>query len=208
VFLVGDTLLVGHDMAELKPTRTLESLYLEPLRRRMRENQGRVYPGGQRFFLLVDIKSDADATYQRLQDVLREYSDMLTRVDGGKAHRGAVSVVLSGNRPVETLSNAHNRNAGLDGRLSDLDSDFPSHLMPMISDAWPAHFTWRGDGPMPPAERAKLREIVGQAHASGRLVRFWATPESENLWRELRAAGVDLIGSDELDRLARFLRAR
>ena len=83
----------------------------------------------------------------------------------------------------------------------------PAHLLPMISDNWTKQFHWNGDGPMPESERAKLREIVKKAHASDRVVRFWATPENEAVWRELRAAGVDLINTDELDRLAAFLRA-
>src|SRR5262245_53253868 len=54
VFLVDGQLLVGHESAELKPDRTLESLYLKPLASRARENYGRVYPNGHRFFLFVD----------------------------------------------------------------------------------------------------------------------------------------------------------
>jgi glycerophosphoryl diester phosphodiesterase len=75
----------------------------------------------------------------------------------------------------------------------------------MISDRWSAHFTWTGHGPMPPAEQAKLKEIVNKAHAAGRVVRFWATPENESLWTQLRSSGVDLINTDQLDRLAAFL---
>src|SRR3990172_9175630 len=51
VFLRDGNLLVGHELAELKPESTLESLYLDPLARRVRENGGRVYPNGDRFFL-------------------------------------------------------------------------------------------------------------------------------------------------------------
>ena len=53
------------------------------------------------------------------------------------------------------------------------------------------------------SDRAKLNDIVKKSHAAGRVVRFWKTPEKETVWRELRSAGVDLIGTDELDRLAR-----
>jgi glycerophosphoryl diester phosphodiesterase len=51
-----------------------------------------------------------------------------------------------------------------------------------------------------------LRELVSQAHAKGRRVRFWATPENPKLWNELRAAQVDLIGTDNLGKLADFFR--
>jgi hypothetical protein len=58
---------------------------------------------------------------------------------------------------------------------------------------------------MPAAERTKLREFVAKAHRHGRLVRFWATPEDPGAWGELLAAGVDLINTDKLTQLRRFL---
>jgi glycerophosphoryl diester phosphodiesterase len=118
-----------------------------------------------------------------------------------------VTIVLTGNRPQIERGDSRIRTVALDGRLSDLGSQAPAHLMPMISDNWTKQFHWNGEGPMPENERAKLREIVKKAHASGRVVRFWATPENEAVWGELRAAGVDLINTDELARLAAFLRS-
>ena len=51
-----------------------------------------------------------------------------------------------------------------------------------------------------------LQRIVTKAHAAGRVVRFWKTPENETVWRELRSADVDLLNTDQLARLAAFLR--
>lgn len=59
---------------------------------------------------------------------------------------------------------------------------------------------------MPVSEQAKLDSIVAKAHAKGRKVRFWATSESEELWNTLRQAEVDLIGTDDLRRLSKYLR--
>ena len=119
-------------------------------------------------------------------------------------------MVVSGNRPLELMRSQPVRYAGYDGRLTDLDSDAPADLIPLISDQWSRHFTWRGDGPMPPQERQKLSDIVQKAHAKGRLVRFWATPDvrsagREAVWRELLSAGVDLLNSDDLKGLQEFL---
>jgi hypothetical protein len=207
IFFVDGKLLVGHNRFALRPERTLESLYLAPLAERVHQNGGHVYPDATRFFMLIDIKDDPSQTYRELQKQLLKHVDMLTAVEGGKARPGAVTVVLTGNRPQIAVNDKHLRYAGLDGRLSDLDSHAPADLMPMISDNWTKQFHWNGSGPMPENERAKLREIVKKAHASGRVVRFWATPENETVWRELRSAGVDLINTDELGRLAAFLNA-
>jgi glycerophosphoryl diester phosphodiesterase len=206
IFLVDGNLLVGHDRDALKPDRTLESLYLTPLAERVHQNGGHVYAKSSRFFLLIDIKDDSQRTYSELQKLLAKHADMLTSVEANTVRPGAVTIVLTGNRPQITPADPHSRYAGLDGRLSDLGSRVPAHVMPMISDNWTTQFHWNGKGPMPENERAKLREIVKKSHDSGRVVRFWATPESETLWRELRAAGVDLINTDELARLAAFLR--
>jgi hypothetical protein len=116
-------------------------------------------------------------------------------------------VVISGNRPIAQIAADSNRLAGIDGRLSDLDSDKPADVLPVISDNWVLHFKWRGQGPMPESERARLRSIVKRVHERGRRVRFWATPEREAVWKELLDAGVDLVNTDDLPGLERFLRS-
>src|SRR5436305_12662245 len=59
IWLVDGKLLVAHDRNQVKPERTLQALYLDPLRERARRNGGRVYPNGPEVILLVDVKSDA-----------------------------------------------------------------------------------------------------------------------------------------------------
>ena len=205
VFLVDGRLLVGHDRSELRPERTLQVLYLDPLRERLRQHGGRVYPGGPTVTLLVDVKADGPKVYASLREVLASYKEMLCRVEEGKYHEGAVQVVISGDRPVMEISSDQVRYVGIDGRLSDLESTTPAHLIPLISDRWTSHFEWRGIGEFPEAERNKLRSIVQEAHAFGRRVRFWATPESPRVWQELLDAEVDHINTDQLDGLRAFL---
>jgi hypothetical protein len=208
IYLVDGQLLVAHERKDVKPGRTLQVLYLDPLRELVKANGGKVYRDGPPFWLLIDLKTEAKSTYAALHDVLARYADILTTVDGGKVEPRAITVVVSGNRPKEVLAAQPRRHAGLDGRLADLDSDVPAHLMPWISDNWGLHFRWKGDGPMPAEERAKLRETVAKAHRHGRLLRLWATPEKPAVWEELHAAGVDLINTDKLADLQGFLLSR
>jgi len=205
VFLIKGSLLVGHTVLDLRPERTLEKLYLDPLRERIKANSGRVYKDGPPIWLLVDVKTEAKATYQALDKVLGRYRDILSVVRDGKFGEKAVTVVVSGNRAKAAMETQNLRYAGIDGRLTDLDSTEPAHLMPWLSDRWTAHFRWKGEGTMPADERAKLKEVVRKAHEHGRLVRFWATPEKVGFWMELRAAGVDLINTDKLADLQQFL---
>ena len=210
IFLVGDELRVAHEPNEIRPDRTLQTLYLQPLQERVGRNGGRVYRNGPQLIFLVDIKTAAEPTYRKLHEVLTGYRDILTSFDPNGRKEGAVLVIVSGNRSLRQMQSQEVRYAGYDGRLTDLDSEIPANVIPLISDHWGRNFTWRGEGPMPSEERKKLEEIVRKSHAKGRLVRFWETPDRRSaardaVWRELLAAGVDLINTDDLEGLRRFL---
>ena len=208
VFLVDGQMLVGHDRKDLRPGRTLERLYLEPLRERVRLNGGRIYPGGPAIFLLIDVKTEAKTTYTALAKILARYDDILSMTRQGKFEPRAVTAVISGNRAQEAIAAEKVRYAGIDGRQTDLESTAPADLMPWISANWALAFGWRGDGPMPAEVRGKLEGYVRKAHARGRLVRFWGTPETPAFWKELCVAKVDLINTDKLDELQGFLLSR
>ncbi|WP_433005819.1 glycerophosphodiester phosphodiesterase family protein [Kribbella sp. CA-294648] len=211
VWLVKGELLVAHDLEDVVPGRTLESLYLKPLAERVRDNHGQVYRRGRDFQLLIDIKSDGPTTYAAIDVVLRKYRGISTIFANGRTYRGAVTSVISGNRPLDVLKAQKVRYAGYDGRLADLNSKLPASVMPLVSDNWTKNFTWTGVGPFPATERAKLHQIVTTAHHAGYRVRFWATPDTpgagrEALWSELTAAGVDHVNTDDLHGLEEFLR--
>jgi glycerophosphoryl diester phosphodiesterase len=211
VWLVDGELRVAHDLADAKPGRTLESLYLKPLADRVRANHGEVYKHGDGFQLLIDIKSDGPSTYAAVDKALAKYRAISTIFVDGHVRQGAVTSVISGNRPLDVLKSQKVRYAGYDGRLSDLESGMPASLMPLVSDNWSNNFTWRGVGPMPEAEQTKLHDIVVDAHHAGYKVRFWETPDvpgaaREALWRELVAAHVDYLNTDDLHGLEDFLR--
>lgn len=210
IHLVDGDLFVAHDSDEIKPDRTLRSLYLEPLKKRIAKNSGRVYPNGPQFTLFIDIKTQSVATYKVLSKMLTEYKNIITSFDSNGRNDKAIIVYVSGNRPRALMESQTIRYAGYDGRLSDLQSDAPATLIPIISDRWPSHFSYKGSGPMPQQQLQKLKTIVETAHKKGRIVRFWATPdipspERQNLWRQLLTNGVDLLNTDDLPGLQKFL---
>ncbi|MEU7299741.1 phosphatidylinositol-specific phospholipase C/glycerophosphodiester phosphodiesterase family protein [Streptomyces sp. NPDC007206] len=214
IFLVGDQLLIGHDSSELDPSRTLESLYLDPLAARVRAHHGTVYRGWRRpLQLLIDIKTEGSSTYLELDRHLRRYPHLFTRYAHGRVHPGPVTAVVSGDRAARVPMEAQDeRRAFYDGRLTDLRSAAPATFIPLISDNWTQNFTWTGEGAFPDAERQKLRGITAAAHARGQQVRFWSTPDAagparDALWTELLAAGVDYLNTDDLAGLEAFLDA-
>ncbi|MER7490802.1 phosphatidylinositol-specific phospholipase C/glycerophosphodiester phosphodiesterase family protein [Streptomyces sp. NPDC126497] len=214
VHLVGGQLLVAHDPEDLDPSRTLESLYLEPLAARVRAHHGSVYRGHRGpLQLLIDIKTEGAATYLELDRRLRRHRHLFTTYAHGRVLPGPVTAVVSGDRAARAPMEAQRvRHAFYDGRLADLGGTAPASFVPLISDNWTLNFTWRGVGAFPAAERRKLRDLVGTAHARGQRVRFWATPDQpgparDALWGELVAADVDHLNTDDLAGLASFLHA-
>ncbi|MCF7974758.1 MAG: phosphatidylinositol-specific phospholipase C/glycerophosphodiester phosphodiesterase family protein [Phycisphaerae bacterium] len=213
IYLVDGQLLVAHDRDEIEAHRTLQALYLDPLRALVEQHGGSVYAKKTSFTLLIDFKTEAESTYAVLHSVLSQYKACLTSFTPQGRQERAILVVVSGNRPRETMAAQALRYAGCDGRLSDLNSNAPADLILMISDNWGSHFTWQGKGPMPAEERARLKDIVTISHKKGRVVRFWATPdqsspEREALWNALVLANVDVINTDDLCGLQQFLLAR
>ncbi|MCS6920233.1 MAG: phosphatidylinositol-specific phospholipase C/glycerophosphodiester phosphodiesterase family protein, partial [Fimbriimonadales bacterium] len=206
IFLVDGKLLVGHDTHELRPDRTLESLYLEPLRARARQHRGKIHPDAPYFYLLIDVKSEAQSTYAALRQTLELYDELFTRYEGERAVPQAVTAVLSGNRvALEQLRRERVRWVGFDGRLGDLDGDAPPSLMPWVSDNWTRLFRWNGRGAFPDSEREQLQRLVQRAHAKGYRLRFWATADSPPMWETLWDAGLDLIGTDQPFALRDFM---
>ncbi|QDT53516.1 hypothetical protein Pan44_15380 [Caulifigura coniformis] len=215
VYLTPHGLLVAHDLKDVKPDRTLESLYLKPLRARIQSNNGFVLAKDAPFTLLVDIKSDAETTYTAIDALLAQYADILSVTRHGVFQPGPVTIVISGNRPIETMRRQTVRYAGIDGRPGDLRNSPPTSpdLMPWISSRWGDNgsstpFRWKGEGLMPQAEREQLRAYVQKARQQNRKVRFWATPEKPEFWKELTDAEVDLIGTDKLPALQTFLQTK
>ncbi len=210
VYSVGDSLFVAHNSDQIKAGRTLRSLYLEPLKKRIQQNNGSVYGNGEEILLLVDIKDDAERTYHLLHKTLEDYRSILTAFETGEKRHGAVTVVVSGNRPIETMQSQKVRYAGFDGRLPNLDADISPDLMPMVSDNWARNFRWDGNGNISKEEKQKLHEMAEKARTKQYVLRFWSTPNQTHeqriaVWTELKRAGVGLIGADDLQELYDFL---
>ena len=206
IWLTNGALLVAHDFRDAVPAKTLAVLYLDPLRAFVRTNGWKA--GEPSITLLIDVKSDAEKTYAVLREVLRGYADILTRFESNTIHTNAVIVIISGARAEATMRAEPLRFAALDGREPDLEKNPPPVLVPLVSDTWTKYFQWRGEGPMPEEERGKLRQLVSRAHAQGKRLRLWAAPDHEAGWKELFEAGVDLLNTDQLAELEKFLRAQ
>ena len=74
IFLWNDSLIVGHTQNDIQYKRTLEGLYLDPLQKKAYDNNGYPYKDSALSIqLLIDIKTDATATLDKLVRVLYKY---------------------------------------------------------------------------------------------------------------------------------------
>ncbi|WP_461451850.1 phosphatidylinositol-specific phospholipase C/glycerophosphodiester phosphodiesterase family protein [Mucilaginibacter sp.] len=199
-------LIVAHILPILNRHRTLDNTYLDPLLDRVINNHGSVYTGyANSVTLMIDVKSDADRTYFVLDQLLKKYSKMLSSYSNGQIHVGAVTIVISGNKPVKLLSTENSRYAFVDEDLRSVKRDTLSDMYMMSSCKYSKLLNWRGVGSIPSIEKQRLCAFISAAHEHGRKVRLWASPEDTHVWKTLLDCGVDLINTDKLKELKNFL---
>lgn len=200
VFFVDGRLLIGHTRESLDPKRTLESLYLQPLERLAKRNNGTIRPGKPHFTLLIELKTKGETTYPTLRKVLERHRNLLTSYYDGQPTYRAVTIVLTGNRPWGAVLNEHDRVVAFDGNPSFLGHGLRTSLVPWISVGWAEAQDVRD-------HRQELKRTIHLAHAEGRKVRVWGTPDTVATWRLLERADVDILQSNDLPALKRFARS-
>lgn len=96
VFLRDGVLYVAHDKSEIKKDKTLESLYLSPIAKVMKENDGHVFKDRRKKLqLMIDIKQDHVAVLDALIRLLSSHPELADR----SKNPDAVKIVISGDRP-------------------------------------------------------------------------------------------------------------
>lgn len=206
IFLIKDKLIVSHTYPIIKKKKNLDYLYLKPLLDSCLKNNGKVYSDCQEsLILLIDIKSEAEKTYEKLKEILLPYSSILSKYENGKITTNAITIIITGNKPFASLQKENLRYAFIDQSLLGLDKAFEQTTCMMASTKYSKVLTWKGKGEIPKEEKEKLILLVNQAHQQGKKVRLWASPENKKVWTELLNCGVDLINTDKLEMLRDFL---
>ena len=210
IFLEEDNLIVAHINPFFRSDKTLEALYLKPLAERIAKNNGQVYMGyNEPVILMIDIKTAANNTYSVLKVLLKKYSSILSSYDHGTVVKGAVTIVLSGHKPYKMIKAEEDRLAFIDEDLIKTSQDTTSaNVYKLSSCKYSKILKWEGRGNLPDNERKRLCTYVVMAHRFGKKVRLWASPEKKVVWDELLSCGVDLINTDRLPVLKKYLNSR
>jgi glycerophosphoryl diester phosphodiesterase len=207
-FLVDGELRVGHDPGETRPGRTVESLYLEPLRDRVRR-YGEVYPGGGEFYLNIESKREGMETYAALHELLSHYEDVVTVVRGEAVDPGPVQVILVGwHPPLDDLWRQPVRYVAVQAHYRSLAVDhdrYPSHLLKLISQNYNDKILSRGGEPVSRRMRCRLKNAVNAARmVPGRIVRVYNVPSNAATYEALLEAEIDLIGTKDIEGASRL----
>jgi hypothetical protein len=208
IYLRGNKLIVAHIFPIFKKQHTLEKLYFNPLLECIKDTNKEIKCPQYPLTLMIDIKSDADKTYEALEVLLDKYKSILSGYDNGVYTQRQVTVVITGHKPYELIRAQKNRLAFIDEDLMQVKQDTLSKNLYQTASCKYSHLLkWDGKGNFSPFERQRLRTYVMMAHRFGKKVRLWASPENETVWRELLNCGVDLINTDRLVELKNFLQA-
>lgn len=206
IYLWRGRLLVTHRIPILKKHNNIEKLYLQPLYKRLNNPHDSIAKTTlDTIVLLIDIKSNAARTYQALKKQLLPFKSILSSYDNGTVTIRHLTIVLSGHRPINILENETTRFVFADEDLQKSDSVKNNQDMyTMASCKYSRLLTWKGKGQVPEQQKFRLNSLVSRAHAKGKKVRLWASPENEKVWSFLRICGVDLINTDKIHVLKRF----
>lgn len=205
VFYRNGDIMVAHTVLGIQQEKTLKNLYLEPLKKRVAENNGCVYAGEeQEFVMMIDLKDHGDEIMDELNRQLALYDEVFTKYVAGVKEKGAVRVVLSGGPDAQKVMSYQPRYMSMDEHVSGFDRSRSVDVTPRVSVSYGSVFSWKGKGEMPADEQAKLQQLVAEAHKHGKKVRFWATPQKESIWKAQLDAGVDWLNIDDLARFRKF----
>jgi alkaline phosphatase len=198
IFLINDSLFVGHELADVKAKRTLEKLYLQPIDSCIQQHGGWVYPNKTSSLqLLIDVKLEAVSTLKKLMEVLKKYPAII--------QCKSLKIAITGNRPSPALFATYPNYIWFDGILS---MDYPSEALPKIvlfSDNLQDYVHWNGKPPLSLDESLIVKKAIARAHQLKKPVRFWNAPDTELAWEQFKGLGADFINTDHIQTLARYL---
>jgi hypothetical protein len=201
IFLEKGELIVAHDTIQLKQGRTLDKLYLQPLRDCIEENKGNVYiDNRQELILLVDIKTAAVPTLQKLVEKLEQYPSLTSSA--------SLRIVISGNRPQPEEYASWPAWISFDGEFGHDYTPDQWKRIGLMSGNFAKYSGWKGETGWPGQEKKVIENLVSAAHSSGKKIRFWNAPDTQYSWSAFLSMGIDYINTDHIEAISSFLKVQ
>ena len=190
IFLVNGTILVGHNVKDLTPSRSLENLYLAPIAD---------YTPTRKLQLLIDIKSEAASTLQALVDLLKKYPAIINNKN--------IRIVISGNAPKPAEFDQYPAFIWFDGRINTEYTKEQLQRIALLSGDF-GNFVVKRRWPLQQEDLAKLETAIKSAHDLEKPIRFWASPDFKDAWEQFIQLKVDFINTDKINELSDFMVSR
>jgi glycerophosphoryl diester phosphodiesterase len=195
LYLKDGELYVAHDWKNISPERTLKSLYIEPLLARIKENNGFPYPNKKHLQLLLDLKKDGKYILKVLYAQLKPYAKELRHI----------RIVISGDMPTPEEFENYDKMFFFDGRKNLMYSKKAYKRVALISASFLDFGKyWAGKEPVSEETFQKISTFVKETHAKNKKNRIWGTPNTILGFETLQKLNIDIIGTDDLELLAKF----
>lgn len=195
LYLKDGELYVAHDWKDVRPERTLKNLYIEPLLAKIKENNGYPYPNKKPLQLLLDLKKDGKEILKVLYAQLKPHAKELRHV----------KIAISGDMPAPDEFQNFDKMFFFDGRKNLIYSKDAYKRVALVSASFLDFGKyWAGKEPMAEETFQKISTFVEETHAKGKKVRIWGTPNTTLGFETLQKLKIDIIGTDDLELLAKF----
>lgn len=204
VMLENGRLLVAHDRRTLGSAKTIQEMYLDPLRRVMRMNGGKAYADGKRLQLVIDLKTGRNALDKLLEIIVKEGYEECFDV---KKNPSAVKLVIGGD-----LSKIGNFLEYPEYVFFSVKSSFdfssPSACrVEQVSASLRTYSRWR-KGKMSAKDKKRIRSAAARFRSKGVKLRIWAIADNEEAWALSRELGLDYINTDRPAEVVKWLSGR
>lgn len=201
LFFEKGKLLIGHDLEDLTGDATFDDMYVQPLVKLFKQNKGKAWKDSdQRLTLVVELKSKTVPTLDEVVKLLQKYPEVFNPAK----NPNAVKVVITGNVPAPKDFNKYPSFISFDGTLAENYTKEQLQRVGMISIPFFEYANWNGKGAMTASQKAKVQKAIDDAHAMGKPIRFWASPDGVTAWNTLHQMGVDIINTDKVEACADF----
>lgn len=194
VYLVKNELYVAHEKSKIDSSRTLKKLYIDPILAEIQKNKGKLNKPLQ---LLIDLKTGGESL-KVIENQLVPYKSIFKKAK--------VTIVISGEMPKPADFINYDEMFTFDGRINTEYTKTELKRITLFSESFMNVVKWNGKSQLADDQLEKLEIFVKAIHKKGKKLRFWATPDTPASWTTLMNLGLDYIGTDDLNGMAKFLK--
>jgi hypothetical protein len=169
---------------------------------------------GQTLYLFVDLKTDGATTFPAVIKALQPLrsAGYLTTWNGTAITPGAVTVIGTGNTPLNQVQGVNQRDYFFDANLAQLSttqSNITASVSPIASVDFGAVIGQINGTTFNATQMATLQSQLAVAKSKGIMGRYWDTPawpiSTRNaVWTTLVEQGVGLLNADDVVAAAGF----